>query len=136
VASVVYGAQALCTRKSGISHILSHCAVTSMTLAPCNASIHHALSLAVNWLVPNHHTHPRTDPLHFPLFHLFHFNSRPPYHLHSPLPTWTACYAIYLPIYTLPSTPCIVTAATTHPTVPLPPFSLSSRPSEFTGSFR
>jgi hypothetical protein len=52
---VLYGAQALCTMKSGISCILSHCAVTSLTLAPHDASIHPAICLAVNWLILNHH---------------------------------------------------------------------------------
>jgi hypothetical protein len=111
--------------KPGISHTLSHCAVSSMALAHCNASICHAVSLAVDWLVLNHHVRPRTDPFHFPLFHLFHINPRPLYCLCSPLPAWITCYAIYLPMCMPPSTPCTITA-TACPTVTLPQYSLLS----------
>jgi len=112
--------------------ILLHCAVSSTTLAPCNASICRTLSLTVDWLIFNHHACPSMDSLYFPLFHLFHINSRPPYHPCSPPSTWTAGYAIYLPMWTPPSTPCTVTA-TAHPAVPPPPYSLSSGPP---GSYR
>jgi hypothetical protein len=67
----------------------------------------------------------RMEPLHFPLYHLFHIDFRLLYCLHSPLPTWTTCYAIYLPMWTPPLTPCTVTA-TASPTVAPSHYSSSS----------
>jgi hypothetical protein len=43
--------------ESGISCILSHCAVISSTPVPHNASIHHAIYLTVDWLFSNHWAH-------------------------------------------------------------------------------
>jgi hypothetical protein len=77
---MLYGAQVLCTMKSGISCILSHCAVTSLTPVPCNASICYALSLAVDWLIFNHRT--RTQD-RFPSYSLI---SPLPYQLQTTLP--------------------------------------------------
>jgi len=106
---------------------ISHCTVSSMTPVPCDASLCHTRSLTVNWLTLNHCACPRMDPFHFPLFPHFHNDLRLLYHLHSLLRAWNICYAMYLPMWTPPSTPCTVTA-TAHSAVPLPPYSLYSGP--------